>query len=89
MAAIRANDMDRAKTVAEQMMQACEIFLPPHAFPVFAHYNLQLERLRIAAAGYCDPGPIRPPYNVIPEDLAEGVRECGRRWAELVKQYQR
>jgi dihydrodipicolinate synthase/N-acetylneuraminate lyase len=88
MDAILANDMDRAKMISEQMMEATKPFLPPHAFPVFASYNLQLERLRIAAAGYCDPGPIRPPCNVIPEDLATGARECGHLWAELVKQYE-
>jgi dihydrodipicolinate synthase/N-acetylneuraminate lyase len=87
MDAIRANDMDRAKLISEDIGLACETFLPPHAFAVFAHYNIQLEKLRIQAAGYSDPGPIRPPYNVIPDDLAEGTRECGRRWAELVKKY--
>lgn len=87
MDAILAGDMDRAKAISEEMAVACETFLPPQAFPVFAHYNLQLERTRIQAAGYCSPGPIRPPYNVLPEDLADGARECGRRWAELVKKF--
>lgn len=26
-------------------------------------------------------------YIVIPQDLAEGARQCDRRWAELVKQF--
>ena len=85
--AIRANDMDKAKLISEEILLACETFLPPHVFPVFGSYNIQLEKLRIQAAGYSDPGPIRPPYNVTPDDLAEGARECGRRWAELVKKY--
>jgi len=50
---------------------------------VFASYNIQIEKIRIETAGYCRPGPIRPPYNVIPDDYAEAARECGRRWAEL------
>jgi trans-o-hydroxybenzylidenepyruvate hydratase-aldolase len=49
----------------------------------FASYNIQLEKTRIAEAGYCKPGPIRPPYNVFPEDLAALSRECGRRWRQL------
>jgi dihydrodipicolinate synthase/N-acetylneuraminate lyase len=85
--AIRANDMDRAKLIAEDIGVACETFLTPAGFAVFAHYNIQLEKLRIKAAGYCDPGPIRPPYNVIPEDMAEGARESGRRWAALVEKH--
>jgi dihydrodipicolinate synthase/N-acetylneuraminate lyase len=87
MDAIRANDMATAKEIADDISHATETFLPPAARAAFAHYNIQLEKLRIQAAGYSDPGPIRPPYDVIPEDLAEGARECGRRWSELVKKY--
>lgn len=50
---------------------------------VFASYNIQVEKARIAEAGYCKPGPSRPPYNVIPDDIAEASRECGRRWKAL------
>jgi hypothetical protein len=50
---------------------------------VFASYNIQIEKIRIETAGYCRPGPIRPPYNVIPEPFAAAARECGRRWATL------
>ena len=49
----------------------------------FARYNIQLEKTRIAEAGYCKPGPVRPPYNFFPDDLAELSRECGRRWRQL------
>lgn len=87
MDAIRANDMDRAKLVSEDINLACETFLSPAAWAVFGSYNIQLEKVRIQAAGYSDPGPIRPPYNVIPDELEAGARECGRRWAELVEKY--
>lgn len=49
----------------------------------FASYNIQLEKIRIKAAGYCVPGPIRPPYAEVPADVDEASRECGRRWREL------
>ena len=52
---------------------------------VFAKFNIQIEKIRIGAAGYCKPGPMRPPYNDIPAEMAEAARECGRRWAELCK----
>jgi hypothetical protein len=53
----------------------------------FASYNIQVEKARIAEAGYCKPGPARPPYDVIPEDILNASRECGRRWADLCKRY--
>ena len=52
---------------------------------IFAKFNIQIEKLRIGEAGYCKPGPMRPPYNDIPEEMAEASRECGRRWAQLCK----
>lgn len=52
---------------------------------LFASYNIQMEKARIAAAGYCRPGPVRSPYNLFPMEYASAARECGRRWAELRK----
>ena len=54
---------------------------------MFASYNIQLERIRIDAAGYCKAGPVRPPYDVMPAEFAEQARECGRRWAQLCQKY--
>jgi hypothetical protein len=54
---------------------------------LFATYNIQLEKIRIEAAGYCRAGPIRPPYHIMPEPYAEGARENARRWRELCKKY--
>lgn len=87
MDAIRANDMDRAKLTSEEITGACEVLFTPEVMAEFGHYNIQLEKLRIQAAGYSDPGPIRPPYDVVPDEWAENARECGRRWAELVEKY--
>lgn len=50
---------------------------------VFALYNIQMEKVRIKAAGYCDPGPVRPPYKAMPDDFVRLSEECGRRWASL------
>jgi dihydrodipicolinate synthase/N-acetylneuraminate lyase len=87
MNAILAGDRERAQAISEDIKVACETFLPPHMFPVFGSYNIQLEKIRMATAGYCKPGPIRPPYQVIADEIAEGARENGRRWAELAKKY--
>lgn len=50
---------------------------------IFASYNIQIEKERIAAAGYCRPGPVRPPYGHLPEAYAAAARACGERWREL------
>jgi dihydrodipicolinate synthase/N-acetylneuraminate lyase len=53
----------------------------------FASHNIQVEKARMAASGYCNPGPARPPYDVIPDDMASASREAGQRWAELCRRY--
>lgn len=50
---------------------------------VFALYNIQVEKIRINAAGYSTCGPIRPPYQGIPEDYARASRDCGQRWQAI------
>ncbi len=54
-----------------------------HKPEVFAQLNIQVEKVRIEAAGYCRPGPVRAPYDEMPPNYAEASRECGRRWAQL------
>jgi trans-o-hydroxybenzylidenepyruvate hydratase-aldolase len=54
---------------------------------LFATYNIQLEKLRIQAAGYCKAGPIRPPYNIMPEPYMVMVQEHARRWRQLCDKY--
>ncbi len=87
MDAIEAKDLDRAGEIAKDLLWANETFIPDNSFEEFNKYNLQLEKIRFNEAGYCNAGPIRPPYDVIPEQYVENARECGRRWAELVKKY--
>lgn len=88
MDAILAGDMARAKQISDDCAWAGEpvehIIRAPD---VFASYNIQVEKIRINAAGYCNAGPCRPPYDVMPDDFAEQSRECGRRWAQLCQKY--
>lgn len=87
MDAIGKSDFERAGQIAQDIFWANETFIPNGDFELFSQYNLQLEKTRFNAAGYCNAGPIRPPYDLLPEELAQGARECGRRWAELVTKY--
>lgn len=88
MNAVAARDWERAKRVADDIAWAVE---PHHIITgspeVFASYNIQMEKILMEASGYCKPGPIRPPYNVIPEDFAAAARESGRRLGKLREKY--
>lgn len=90
MDAILAGDRARAEQINADIAWANETVKPLIAdAQLFASYNIQIEKIRIDAAGYCRAGPVRPPYDVIPENYAEAARECGRRWAQLVPKYAR
>ncbi len=88
MKAINARDWERAEQIAADLRWAGESLRGVLTSPeVFASYNIQVERLRMEASGYCEPGPIRPPYNCTPADIEEASRECGRRYATLREKY--
>jgi dihydrodipicolinate synthase/N-acetylneuraminate lyase len=86
--AIAAGDLERAKTIDADIAWATETFLPSNPAE-FGFLNIQLEKMRMGAAGYCKPGPIRPPYNLVPSEHVAREAECGRRWAELAQKYAR
>jgi dihydrodipicolinate synthase/N-acetylneuraminate lyase len=86
--AILAHDLERAAAVAADIAWANE---PTKALladaDLFASYNIQLEKTRINSAGYCNAGPVRPPYDVFPDVYRAGAVECGVRWRQLRKKY--
>ncbi len=86
MDAIIAQDWEKVQAVHADIAWATETFLPPNPadFPLV---NIQLEKLRMVSAGYCRPGPLRPPYDLISDELRERAFECGRRWAQLADKY--
>lgn len=85
--AILAGDAARIRFLTERIAWTNETFMPMLSQPdLFASYNIQFEKMRMAEAGYCVPGPCRPPYDVFPEDHAEAARECGRRWKQLCRE---
>jgi trans-o-hydroxybenzylidenepyruvate hydratase-aldolase len=86
--AIQANDDVRAKAIDHDLQWAGE---PIHALStepeLFAQYNIQLEKVRINAAGYCNAGPTRPPYDFFPQNFADAAIESARRWNQLRTKY--
>lgn len=53
---------------------------------LFGMYTVQVEKTRINSAGYCNGGPLRPPYTHLPPEIKEAAEECGRRWRLLREQ---
>lgn len=88
MKAVLSADQVNAEKVAKDIEWAHD---PVHEIvqtpEIFGSYNIQLEKTIMSSSGYCKAGPIRPPYNHIPEDYAARARESGRRFAELRKKY--
>lgn len=54
---------------------------------VFASYNIQVEKVRIDTAGYCKAGPVRPPYDAMPDEFVAASVQCGERWREMCDRY--
>ena len=88
MDAVLKSDKTRVDSIAAEMSWANEPVKPIFRDPeVFAQYNIQVEKTRINAAGYCNSGPTRPPYDDLPEAYHAAAVECGQRWAQLQKKF--
>lgn len=86
--AIQAHDLERARAIAADLAWTREPINPISKNPeIFASYNIQLEKVRIALAGYCQAGPLRPPYNHYPPEYHELFRENALRWRTLCERY--
>jgi dihydrodipicolinate synthase/N-acetylneuraminate lyase len=44
-------------------------------------------KLAINFAGYCEAGPLRPPFRHIPPEVIESTRAIAKRWGGLVEKY--
>jgi trans-o-hydroxybenzylidenepyruvate hydratase-aldolase len=88
MRALLAKDAEALRGIAIDLAWAREPIAEITSDPeLFATYNVQMEKIRIQEAGYCKAGPIRPPYNVIPDRYAACARENARRWRKLCEKY--
>ncbi|MBF6569315.1 MAG: dihydrodipicolinate synthase family protein [Candidatus Binataceae bacterium] len=81
----QSGDWSRAKKINDEMMKTVQSLFPHGSFKEFSMYNIPIEKERMNAAGWMKAGPCRPPYHVVPEEVREGARVAGQRWAELDK----
>lgn len=79
----RTGDWSIAKAFNDKLGPTAKPLFPNGSFKDFSMYNIGLEKARMDAAGWMKTGPVRPPYQIIPEAYLEGARESGRMWAEL------
>ena len=88
--ALLAGDTAAMKQIAADLAWAREPIAPITSdAELFATYNIQIEKTRIAAAGYCKAGALRPPYHVMPDAYREAAFEHARRWRQLCEKYAR
>lgn len=86
--AILRRDWDRAEAIQADLDWVAEPIRPITADQqVFGQFNIQVEKARMRAGQYCRPGPVRPPYDELPEDYDKAATECGRRWHDLHMSY--
>jgi dihydrodipicolinate synthase/N-acetylneuraminate lyase len=84
MRAISGGDQKAAREWVDAISWANAPIMPLVVQPeVFAQYNIQVEKTRINEAGYSRCGPVRPPYQHLPEEYAAFSREAGQRWAAI------
>jgi len=88
MKALADGNAKQAKAIADDIAWANE---PDHhiigSAEVFGSNNIQLEKILMAASGYCKTGPIRPPYNVVSDEIRSAAEEAGRRYGKLREKY--
>ena len=88
MKAIAVRNWDQAKQIADDIAAAMAPIEPFATNPeIFASYNIQIEKIFMNAAGYCKAGPIRPPYHVVPDEIATAAKESGSRYIQLSQRY--
>jgi dihydrodipicolinate synthase/N-acetylneuraminate lyase len=81
--AVEAGDMARAAELVVELY-------PSSTRPASLSWRETLAKLAIAEAGYCQPGPLRPPFCEVPDDVRARAGSKARAWlaaAERVRQH--
>jgi dihydrodipicolinate synthase/N-acetylneuraminate lyase len=55
--------------------------------PMNLQWRETAAKLAIGAAGYVQPGPLRPPFVEIPAEVQERIRKRAQYWTELCARY--
>jgi trans-o-hydroxybenzylidenepyruvate hydratase-aldolase len=79
--ALRAGDLAKAKEIT------LELAPPAGAPPANMTWREVSLKIAIKYAGYCDPGPLRPPFLEIPEAIDTAQKKKAESWKKLCEKY--
>lgn len=82
-----SGDWSAAKRLSEELGAANLPIICYGDFNEFQTHNVALEKGRINEAGWMRAGPIRPPYQHVPEKIRLYAESGGKMWAALQHQY--
>lgn len=51
------------------------------------HWRESTAKLAAALTGYVQPGPLRPPFQVVPEEVQDNARKLATAWSALCEKY--
>ena len=78
--AVRRGDREAAAAITLDIMG-------PNTIVVDYSWRETARKIAIRMAGYCDPGPLRPPFLEIPSDVIERQKKAAERWKGLCEKY--
>lgn len=77
--AVRRGDLPRARQLVQDLH-------PAPTAPLSLSWRETAAKIAIGYAGYCKPGPLRPPFVHIPEDVEARARARAARWVSVAGQ---
>jgi hydratase-aldolase len=78
-----AGDWETAKEICLDMNAAYKA--PGRPGDLFWRENAH--KLAMNEAGYCTPGPLRPPFRVIPPEISDHAKQTAVTWTKLCEKY--
>lgn len=78
--AVRRGDHEAAAAITLDIMG-------PNTILVDYSWRETARKIAIRMAGYCDPGPLRPPFVEIPSNVIERQKKAVERWKGLCEKY--
>jgi len=78
-----AGDWEAAKEICLDMNAANKA--PGQPGDLFWRENAH--KLAMNEAGYCTPGPLRPPFRVIPQEIFDHAKQTAANWRKLCEKY--
>jgi dihydrodipicolinate synthase/N-acetylneuraminate lyase len=82
--ACSSGDLETAKTICVELDEASQAGGKVQ-FELFWRENSS--KLAINEAGYCDAGPLRPPFRHVPPEVQESAKKIAQAWNRLVEKY--